>query len=452
MVVHKRFTILVSLTVALVTFLGLSSGLSLSPSHFPPNPQYPSSLGSFGTATLDGVKSTGEYGSCIGPVVPPYNLSGTFYTIVFCETNDGSNDYYYFEINDTTQDGNDRFYLLFDNLHDGVIPTTCGPGLPVEDALGFLLPPPRPLGPILDFHYCGLPFTDEPPASVDGAQHIAGVGSFTPGQGYRFEISHPLNSGDSEDYGLAIPSTVGWCIWYRDASKPAPNIVEYPPDCFSVYRQNGNANFYGHVNKVPGETTTSQTTHTTTVTSTTTITRTVTVTNTTTVTTTVTNTTVSTVTTTVTVPTTVTTTTTQTVPTTTTVTTTTTTTATTTVTTTRTLETTTTVTTTSVVIDPILEMKLYVVIALLLVIIWLLWWLYKKCCKKKWFPPPSQATSPPPPQPPTPAEGIINTIKTQTFREQQPPQPPTQIAVGEEGHPAEEGKPRKPKKVNSISS
>ncbi|MEM1945253.1 MAG: hypothetical protein QXX57_05905 [Nitrososphaerota archaeon] len=380
---HLVSSLLFSILVVLMLVLGFSSSYSWEPAHFPPNPTFPSNLGSFGTATVDGVRSPGEYGSCIGPVTPPYNLSGTLYTIIFCETNDGTNDYYYFEINDLTLDGNDRFYLLFDNIHDGAIPTTCGAGLPVEDAIGFIMPPPSPLpSPFIDMNYCGLPFTGQPPAGVDGGQHINAQGSFTSGIGYRFEFSHPLNSGDSEDYALSIGSTVGWCIYWRDASKPPPNIVEYPPDCYSIYAGSGSASNYGHVIKQGEE-------HTTRTTVTTTRTTTVTTTSITTTTTTVVEPTVitntTTLATTVVVVNTTTVTTTSRFETTYTTTSTAATTQVSTVTsiTTRTLETTTTATTTSIVIDPLLEIKLDILIPLVIAIIGLIIWLYLKCCKKK---------------------------------------------------------------------
>gem|GEM_PF-4271245 len=64
-----------------------------------------------------------------------------------------------------------------------------------------------------------------------------------------------------------------------------------------------------------------------------------------------------------------------------------------------TVTTTTTATTTSVLVDPMLEIKLYVVIGMLGAIIALLLLLYFKCCKKKWFPPPPPGSPPESPQP-----------------------------------------------------
>ncbi|MCS7137541.1 MAG: hypothetical protein NZ941_04130, partial [Candidatus Caldarchaeum sp.] len=371
-------------------------------------------------------------------------------------TNDGSNDYYYFEINDLTQNGNDRFYLLFDNAHDGAV-AACGPGIPVEDAIGYVEPPPRPLpSPLIDVHYCGQPTTDQPPAGIDGSQHITSALSFTPGVGYRFEFSHPLNSGDPQDYALSIGSTVGWCIYWRDADKPAPNIVEYPPDCYSVYATGGGASLYGHVVKVgeqPPPGTTVTTTRTTTVTTTSLITTTLTATRTTTAVTTsvsVTTTTVTrlvnatpattTIITTVVSPTTVTTRVETTLTTTGTVTTTRTTETVSTVTsaTTRTLETITTATTTSIVVDPMLENKLYVVIALLLAIIGLIFWLYWNCCKKKGpapsLPPPGEG--PPQPQQVT----TVKSTKSKNF-DNRIPSPPSS---GEE--------PSQPQQVTTVKS
>ncbi|MEM4306082.1 MAG: hypothetical protein QXD61_08925 [Candidatus Caldarchaeum sp.] len=402
-------SLLFSILVVLMLVLGFSSSYSLQPAQVPPT------LGSFGTATVDGVLSPGEYGSCIGPVTLP--LGGTQYTIIFCETNDATNDYYYFEINDLTElPGGDRFYLLFDNNNDDVIPA-CGAGLPVEDAIGFIMPPPSPLpSPLIDMNYCGLPSTGQPPAGPDpvGSQHINGMWSFTPGVGYRFEFSHPLNSGDSEDYALSIGSTVGWCIYYRDGDKPPPNIVDYPRECYYRYAATGKADLYGHVIKLREERTTG-TTVTTTITTTVRTTTTTTITRPTTVTTTTTSVTTSTTTATTTITTTrpttimntttVTTTTTSVTTSTTTATTTTIQVSTVTSITTRTLETTTTATTTSIVIDPMLEIKLYILIGLVLAIIGIITWMIWKCCKKKVaLEPPMTPTPPPEPPPPQPPQ------------------------------------------------
>ncbi|MEM1966074.1 MAG: hypothetical protein QXH12_08160 [Candidatus Caldarchaeum sp.] len=357
-------SLLFSILVVLMLVLGFSSTFSLQPALQPAQPPgYPSTLGSFGTATVDGVLSPGEYGSCIGPITLPQSLAGTQYTIIFCETNDGTNDYYYFQINDLAIHYNDSFFLLFDNNNDDLIPA-CVAGR--EDAITFLA---SRTPPIVDEHYCGPP----PASAPDPIQNLVKAFSFTPGVGYRFEFSHPLNSGDSLDYALSIGSTVGWCIVWRDGDKPPPNILDYPPECYYKFRATGQADLYGHVIKLGNQTICPTVTTTVTTTITTTTTR----------------------------PTTVTTTTTSV--------TTSTTTATTTTTQLSTTTSATTITTTSIVIDPMLELKLDILIGLVITIIILVIWLLLKCCKKKVAlePPltPSPPPEPPPPQPPQPSSG-----------------------------------------------
>ena len=192
-------------------------------------------LSEFGTATVDGVISGGEYGdSCIGPV--SQTAGSTTYMFTFCETNDENNDYYAFIIDDLTDDPEkeDSFLIFFDDEHDGAVADGagrggCGPfGNPVEDFIGFFL------GFFTDSFYCFVPpfsfgFTDT--SSVDGNV----VREFTE-EGWVYEFSHPLNSGDPEDYSLALGDTVGFCLTYDDGSNLTNSFafgeLQFPPGCF----------------------------------------------------------------------------------------------------------------------------------------------------------------------------------------------------------------------------
>jgi hypothetical protein len=180
----------------------------------------------FGTATVDGVISGNEYDSCVGPL--GQTAGATTYTVTICETNDESNDYYAIGVNDFTNDrGGDLLTLLFDDEHDGkVIPCEQG----VDDLLG-VDSVALALG---DSNYCdvtpgGFQFTGD--ASFDGQAAV----TFTGGVGYVYEMSHPLNSGDAKDYGLAIGDTVGWCLAYDDGSNPADSTafgeLQVPAGC-----------------------------------------------------------------------------------------------------------------------------------------------------------------------------------------------------------------------------
>jgi hypothetical protein len=82
---------------------------------------------------------------------------------------------------------------------------------------------------------------------------VAAAGTFTPTVGYVFEMSHPLNSGDSAggDYALSIGSTVGWCFAYNDFAFFGGFVLAYPLNCiiFTAGRFVGNSNFFGNIAK-----------------------------------------------------------------------------------------------------------------------------------------------------------------------------------------------------------
>jgi hypothetical protein len=165
-------------------------------------------LSAFGTATVDGVISAGEYGSSIGPITLQ-TFTGN-YTFTIYETNDLQNDYYAFTINDTTYNPEDRFTTYFDNQHDGFIPQFTDPNLDIyEDAISVTGD-----GTFSDRHYGYISGSFNAPA--DSIMNGFAAATFIPGQGYVFEMSHPLNSGDPWDYNLSIGSTVGWCFIYTD--------------------------------------------------------------------------------------------------------------------------------------------------------------------------------------------------------------------------------------------
>jgi hypothetical protein len=207
-------------------------------------------LRGFGTATVDGIISDGEYGdSCIGPL--SQTAGSITYTFTICETNDEENDYYAVMIDDLTKDSDgDALVIFFDNKHDGKVTPggeACAPfPSPVEDMIGFLF------DSYTDSFYCYVPpfsfgFLDT--ASVDGT----GVRTFTPGVGWVYEFSRPLNSGDPDDYSLAIGDTVGWCLTYDDGSNPGSlafgNSVQFPPGCY-LDAVKGSTKKYGDVEKI----------------------------------------------------------------------------------------------------------------------------------------------------------------------------------------------------------
>jgi hypothetical protein len=206
-------------------------------------------LSAFGTATVDGVISPGEYGSCIGPVTQ----SGL--TFMICETNDNVNDYYAIQISDLTGPNQDDLAVIFfDNAHDGsIIPGAnsyppCVNG--VEDMLGLNGTAAAPN--LVDQNYCsnsGWQFDTLPP-SVGGTNNAIEAITFTPGAGYVYEVSHPLDSGDLNDYALTTGSTVGWCFIYFAGPDYSSPQVQYPAGCLGSGAVPSTATGFGDVVKL----------------------------------------------------------------------------------------------------------------------------------------------------------------------------------------------------------
>jgi hypothetical protein len=206
-----------------------------------------------GTPVLDGVIGGSEYGDhgvptdgvpggfgCYTPA--EQTVDGVTYKFALCESNDDSNDYYAFQINDPTPGSPigrgdtvipDKFSLLFDDEHDGIVQCPALQDRIAVDASSQGVT-------FVDGTYCGAGETE----NIDAVQNIVGVGGYVTGQGYVLEFSHPLNSGDSADYTLGIHDTVGFCLTYVDSSNGA--LVTYPKtqDCL------GSGPHYAHVFKV----------------------------------------------------------------------------------------------------------------------------------------------------------------------------------------------------------
>lgn len=226
-------------------------------------------LSEYGSAAVDGVISPKEYGdSCIGPVTQPAPPGGVqaSYTFTICETNDTENDYYAVQIDDQTngpvagRDHDDSLSIFFDNAHDGVIAPgiegVCAP--PNEDFIAwFKLTDSFP--GFLDLVYCDISpgavafLADgggEDPAVQDGTASRA----FTAGSGWVYEFSHPMNSGDDDDYSLDIHDKVGWCFTYDDGSNPTGTFPggepQYPAGCRSKAFSTGSSTGYGDVFKI----------------------------------------------------------------------------------------------------------------------------------------------------------------------------------------------------------
>jgi hypothetical protein len=195
-------------------------------------------LAEYGTPAIDGVISGNEYDDgCVGPVNQAAN--GVSYQITVCEQNTEQADFWAVKISDLTNDvgqNADSPLIWFDNDHSGTV-TMSGSGCtytqPDEDQIGF------EADVFVDGFYCMAPegFT----TGLDLKFPFDGTGArkFTAGQGSTFEFSHPLDTGDVDDYSLAPHSTVGWCLTYDDHSNTPPlnpgfafGEIQYPAGCF----------------------------------------------------------------------------------------------------------------------------------------------------------------------------------------------------------------------------
>ncbi len=129
-------------------------------------------------------------------------------------------------------------------------------GEPVEDFIAFFQVSDGSPG-FTDLLYCklasgGFFAADQggDPAFQDGTAARA----FTAGKGWVYELSHPMDSGDDDDYSLAIHDKVGWCFTYDDGSNPAGTFPggepQYPDGCRSKAFSTGSAASYGDVFKI----------------------------------------------------------------------------------------------------------------------------------------------------------------------------------------------------------
>ena len=177
-------------------------------------------LSARGTATIDGVISPGEYGSCIGPVTQG------IYVFTICETNDDHNDSYAIQINDLTGPNKDDLAVIFFDNGQGSI-AACGSGVDDMLALNATAYPQA-----VDENYCATSFWNLDVTS-GGTNDATSAFTFTPGVGYVYEVTHPLDSGDSNDYALTTSSKVGWCFIYFGGPYDSPQVV-YPSGCSSA--------------------------------------------------------------------------------------------------------------------------------------------------------------------------------------------------------------------------
>jgi hypothetical protein len=229
--------------VSLRAVLGLA--FVVSAVWLPASAHYPGVvLSGAGSATIDGVLSTGEWdhaGSINFPVNVPIADGGGTTAATLYVMNDASNLYLALKIARASFGGVTQLDFEFDNNHDGA--KADGDDL-LFMSVGVFSPPMF----ADDFRYTcpgdvpgsagcapgdtvsavGFP----PPGSTDGATAATNNGVFT-----TIELSHPLNSADdAHDFSLALGDTVGFTL-NVNLSGLVPGSVSsadtYFPTCLS---------------------------------------------------------------------------------------------------------------------------------------------------------------------------------------------------------------------------
>ena len=146
----------------------------------------------FGTPTIDGIQSTGEWDTAVQ--IPVFTLApGTVYIM-----HDFTNLYFALRVTDNTLGNDDRFEIRFDNAHNGTIDDG-------DDELRL-----GGLSLFRDAHFeASIPTFGIHDAQQDGsgAAGHAGADNF-------FEISHPLNSGEVDDIAIAEGDSISFCLRY----------------------------------------------------------------------------------------------------------------------------------------------------------------------------------------------------------------------------------------------
>lgn len=147
-----------------------------------------------GTATIDGVKSPGEWDAATPRAVfDTGSLVGSLLYVM----DDDVNIYLGLFVPDATFTPQDAFWCRFDSKHDGQ--TIVG-----DDEVN------ASAGSFFDSHFDGVSW-----AIQDLHRNGAGTASAVTGGNF-LEISHPLNTGDADDMFVGAGQTIGLCINYTN--------------------------------------------------------------------------------------------------------------------------------------------------------------------------------------------------------------------------------------------
>lgn len=164
---------------------------------------------------IDGIKSPDEWGAAVAVAV---FTGATFYAM-----NDDENLYIAFEVSDPTLT-NDIFEISFDNTLDGV--NTVGDDVLVVTLAG-----------LADGHF-GTHTANVRDTQQDGTAAVGASGGVN-----FFELAHPLDSGDPNDFALSLGSDVGYCLRYF-LDGIATSLTSFPRTSTSSCLTTGDQSLY----------------------------------------------------------------------------------------------------------------------------------------------------------------------------------------------------------------
>jgi len=161
-------------------------------------------ISTFGTPTIDGVQSPGEWDTAVQIPVFPF-APGTLFIM-----HDATNLYFALRVTDSTFGSRDGFEIRLDNNHNGII-DDGDDGLFFGDSFG----PPS----FRDTHH------EDSFGILDAQQDGTGAAA-NDGTHNFFEISHPLNSGNIDDIAVFEGDTISFArdIFWTVRQGPGRNL------------------------------------------------------------------------------------------------------------------------------------------------------------------------------------------------------------------------------------
>lgn len=186
-------------------FLTLGALMAVTFSAIPAAAHVPGlSLSGRGTAAIDGVMAAGEWDAAAGFGFTANVPGGSTTPATLLVMNDATNLYLGVRMNRPALDASSSVQFAFDNNHNGVandredllmLISTLGTATTILDGVG------RPGGIVVDTAVAG---------ATNGAAAAANIGGIS-----FYEISHPLNGGDVNDFTLRPGRTVGFDLAMR---------------------------------------------------------------------------------------------------------------------------------------------------------------------------------------------------------------------------------------------